>query len=237
MATSELNWLDEDFSNYGAIDLDSQQVPEEPLTLKPAPEFPKHEPPAKFSLKSSFQIDTNLVLSRLKRSLWPFKYENFFEDNNPDLYSPFWIITTLVLVLSAASNAQTQNIYGVVSVPSLFYSLSLLVPGVVYCLLSHNGSKYNYLTLISIFGYSWIYFLIAAVLSFIPVFWIRLASWVLASSASIFFLKQNLYPEIERLVPTQKFFALGTILSGHLILLLMTNIYFLSKSSSSSPNS
>lgn len=237
MATSELNWLDEDFSNYGVIDLDSQEVHEEPLTLKPAPEVPKHEPPAKFSIKSSFQIDTNLVVSRLKRSLWPFKYENFFEDNNPDLYSPFWIITTIVLVLSAASNAQTQNIYGVVSVPSLLYSLSLLVPAVVYCLLSNNGSKLNYLTLISIFGYSWIYFLIAAVLSFIPVFWIRLASWILASCGSIFFLKQNLYTEINQLVPPQKFLALGSILTGHLILLLMTNIYFLSKTSSSSTSS
>ena len=235
MATSDLKWLDEDFSNYGVVQLDSQESHEEPLTLKPAPEIPKSEPPAKLTLKASFQVDTELVVSRLKRSLWPFKYENFFEDNNPDLYSPFWITTTLVLVLSAASNAQTENIYGVVSVPSLFYTLSLVVPGVIYCLLSTNGSQYTYFTLILIFGYSWIYFLIAAVLSFVPSFWVRLASWFLASFASIYFLKHNLWSEVERVIPTQKFFAFGAVLCGHLIIIFFTNMYFLAKTTQLQP--
>jgi hypothetical protein len=227
MATSDLKWLDEDFSNYGVVQLDSQESHEEPLTLKPAPEIPPPVQISKPTLESSFQVDTDLVLSRLKRSLWPFKYENFFEGETPDLYSPFWITTTLVLVLLAASNSHTHTIYGVVSIPSLFYSLSLAVPGVLYCLLSNRGSGHSYYFLLSIFGYSWVYFVVAAVVSFLPYFWLRVATWLVSAALSVFFLKHNLWAEVERVIPTEKYIVLGIVIAEQLIIILFTNISFL----------
>lgn len=226
MAESDLKWLDEDFESYGAVQLDSQENHDEPLTLKPAPELPSPVS-SKLTIKSSFQVDTDLVLSRLKRSLWPFKYSSFFEDTLPDLYSPFWIVTTLVLLVSAASNMQSSNIYSIVSVSTLFYSLALIVPAIVYCMISSSGSQLQYYTLLSIFGYSWVYFIIASICSFLPYWPVRLVIWLLAAAGSIFFLKINLWEEVERFIPGQKFLALASVVCGHLIILLSTNLYFL----------
>lgn len=226
MAETDLKWLDEDFESYGAVQLDSQENHEEPLTLKPAPELPQ-QLPSKLTIKSSFQVDTDLVLARLKRSLWPFKYSSFFEDTTPDLYSPFWIVTTLILLISAASNVQNSNVYSIVSVSTLFYSLSLIVPGTLYCLLSHSGSQFDFYTLLSLYGYSWTYFIIASICSFLPYWPVRIIAWLLAAAGSIFFLKINLWEEVERFIPGQKFLALADVVVGHLIILLSTNLYFL----------
>lgn len=226
MAESDLKWLDEDFESYGAVQLDSQENHDEPLTLKPAPELPQ-QVPSKLTIKSSFQVDTDLVLARLKKSLWPFKYSSFFEDAMPDLYSPFWIVTTLILLISVAGNVQNNNVYNIVSASTLFYSLALIVPGILYCMLSNSGSKFDFYTLLSLYGYSWTYFILASICSFLPYWPVRLLAWVLACAGSIFFLKTNLWEEVERFIPGQKLLALASVAVGHLLILLSTNLYFL----------
>lgn len=46
-----------------------------------------------------FDVDTNAVLTRCWAVLWP--RANFLDvlEGNPDLYGPFWIATTVVLIL------------------------------------------------------------------------------------------------------------------------------------------
>ena len=46
-----------------------------------------------------FDVDTSSVLSRCWAALWP--RANFLDvlEGNPDLYGPFWIATTVVLIL------------------------------------------------------------------------------------------------------------------------------------------
>ncbi len=46
-----------------------------------------------------FDVDTSSVLARCWAALWP--RANFLDvlEGNPDLYGPFWIATTVVLIL------------------------------------------------------------------------------------------------------------------------------------------
>lgn len=46
-----------------------------------------------------FDVDTSSVLARCWAALWP--RDNFLDvlEGNPDLYGPFWIATTVVLIL------------------------------------------------------------------------------------------------------------------------------------------
>ncbi|KAJ6354045.1 hypothetical protein OIU76_002971 [Salix suchowensis] len=52
--------------------------------------------------KPYFDVDTTDVLERIKDSLFPFR-GTFTEKtaNNPDLYGPFWICTTLIFVAAS----------------------------------------------------------------------------------------------------------------------------------------
>ena len=222
--SSEPRWLDEEFDNYGVVQLDvTEPYQDTPLTLKPAPELLI---PEKFSLKQTFQIDTATVLLRLKKAMWPLKAENFFQDAGPDLYTPFWIITTLVLLISTASAMQTHSVRVLVTSASLYYSMVLAVPGAVYCLLSHNGSLMQFYHLVSIYGYSFVHFLLPTIFSIFLHWAIRWAVWTLAAVFSLWFLHKNLWAEIEKFLQSQKIPVGIVVVCGHLGLVVSANLYF-----------
>lgn len=52
-----------------------------------------------------FDVDTEDVKDRLKLALIPFK-DTFFQisKDSPDLYGPFWILTTLIVMIAANGN-------------------------------------------------------------------------------------------------------------------------------------
>jgi hypothetical protein len=59
-----------------------------------------------------FQVKTSEVIQRIMHSLVPFNPKLLeISQNNPDVYGPFWIYTTLIFVL-AASGALTKFLNG-----------------------------------------------------------------------------------------------------------------------------
>ena len=63
---SDHKWLQEDFQKYGIVQLDADDPPDDSLTLKSPPEI---EPTQKLTLKQAFQVDTSIVLLRLKKAI------------------------------------------------------------------------------------------------------------------------------------------------------------------------
>lgn len=51
-----------------------------------------------------FNIDTTTVLQRMKRALLPLNVDSFFGEETPDLYTPFWIATSLVFLLTVCGD-------------------------------------------------------------------------------------------------------------------------------------
>jgi hypothetical protein len=54
------------------------------------------------SYQQYFQVNTFLVLNRMRKSLWPFcsKSMLFEDDDNVDLYGPIWIMLTLIVEIA-----------------------------------------------------------------------------------------------------------------------------------------
>lgn len=125
-----------------------------------------------------FNVDTVDVGDRIVRSLVPIK--NFFEviGENPDLYGPFWITTTLLFALTISSNFSSyiaywmdgrENDWGYEFVPvtvgaAVLYSY-LVLAGLAVWLTQKYWLKHN-LSLVSclcIYGYSLTPFVIGTV--------------------------------------------------------------------------
>ena len=150
-------------SMQGVIQLEPEKKSQPPpaTLVSPAP------PPATSSIekyKSFCDVDTGTVLLRLKKTLWPFDRRKFLE-NKADLYGAFWVPTTLIFLLSV-STSLSAFFSGVIyffifSVPAL---LSFIILA---------GIEITFTELMSLYGYSYFSFWIAAILSVFNYSWVR----------------------------------------------------------------
>jgi hypothetical protein len=196
-----------------------------------------------------FDVSTNQILSRLLRSLLPFKKFYTEDDNQPDYYGPFWICTTLIFVLAATgnfasyllfrankangtetgdANAKKEEVWNlnfskITIAASVFYCYITVIPILFYYLISRAGvSGKSMMEISSLFGYSLFPYLFACFLSIPPVSWLRWLSISFAYCFSILFLLKNLWTETNaKLVPIM--IGLIAATAG---LALLTKIYF-----------
>ena len=135
------------------------------------------------SYQAYFDIDTKSELNRIRKALVPFGYNNKFIDDDinekPDLYGPFWIITTLAFLMAAmgnlakffSNNPDTKwdgDIKKITTAATVFYSIGVIIPFIIYCILinsnknnnNNNNNEYEsytpptLITLLSLYGYS-----------------------------------------------------------------------------------
>lgn len=185
-----------------------------------------------------FDVDTFQVLNRIKKALLPIRSESFFDNEQPDLYGPFWLATTLIFVINLVSSVESyildtdtwsDRAANLVIAASLIYSLLALVPFLCYCILSQSGSTMGLIELISLYGYSLIPFVGTSLLCLVPMEWFR---WVIMFVGAIWsgvLLVRNLWKEVESLVPARKYILAGVIAMGHLAIVLFANLVFFSE--------
>ena len=104
-------------------------------------------------LKPYFDVSTKSVIKRLLLSLIPFDKKFFNEFNEkPDLYGPFWVITTLIATLFISSNVarfinwpkDTDFYYSFSTVPvaaSVLYGVGFGMPALIKTMLNLYGSS------------------------------------------------------------------------------------------------
>ncbi|CAA2953718.1 YIPF1 homolog [Olea europaea subsp. europaea] len=123
-----------------------------------------------------FDVDTSDVLERIKDSLFPFR-GSFTEKtaNNPDLYGPFWICTTLIFVAASIGTFATYlahklqkkewnyDINVVTWSAGLFYGYVTIVPVVLYIILKYFSAPSGLVQLFCLYGYSLFAFIPALV--------------------------------------------------------------------------
>ncbi|KAM5561280.1 hypothetical protein ABKV19_022066 [Rosa sericea] len=147
------------------------------------------------SYKAYFDVDTSDVLERIKDSLLP--YSGAFNEkttNNPDLYGPFWICTTLIFVAAAIGTFVTYVAHKVKSEEwaydinvvqwsaGLFYGYVTFVPLVLYVILKYFSAPAGLVQLFCLYGYSLFVFIPALCLSVVP---LEIFRWVIAGVAGI----------------------------------------------------
>ncbi|KAJ0987951.1 hypothetical protein J5N97_006307 [Dioscorea zingiberensis] len=185
-----------------------------------------------------FDVDTSDVLERIRDSLFPFK-GSFTEKtaDNPDLYGPFWICTTLIFVAAAIGTFVTylahklQNkdwqydINLVTWSAGLFYGYVTLVPLGLYVILKYLSAPSGLVQLWCLYGYSLFVFIPASCLSVVPV---EIFRWVIAGVAgfmSACFVALNLRTHIKS-AGERWFLIVAGIFLLQLALAVILKLYF-----------
>ncbi|KAG8414329.1 hypothetical protein J3459_014836 [Metarhizium acridum] len=141
-----------------------------------------------------FDVDTSAVLSRCWAALYP--RANFLDvlEGNPDLYGPFWIATTVVLILFLggtisdwlSTRGTTQFAYDFRLLSALFLALRYF-----------GSESANLLECWALYGYSNLIWIPVAIISWSP---IEILNWTfvaLGFGLSVAFLLRNLYPVLS----------------------------------------
>lgn len=198
----------------------------------------KEEQPAKYwSLQyflPYFNVTTATVLGRLLKALKPFSASDFFDDSQPDLYAPFWISTTLIVLLTVSGNTAnylnlrsfTVDLSLLVSCTTLVYSMAVAVPVAAYCLLKQAG-EVTLIGLVSIYGYSLVAFLPAVVVAGLEVGWLQWPIMGAAAFWSFTLLRQNYQSLIETHCPDRKSLLLLLLAASYGLFILTVNLKFL----------
>ncbi|GAB2277500.1 hypothetical protein Dimus_012207 [Dionaea muscipula] len=159
--------------------------------------------------KPYFDVDTSDVLERIKESLFPFK-GSFTEmiSDNPDLYGPFWICTTLIFVAASIGTFVTYvahklqdkewnyDINLVTWSAGLFYGYVTVVPLGLYVILKYFSAPSGLVQLFCLYGYSLFVFIPALCLSVVPMEIFRWAVAGVAGLMSATFVALNLKAHI-----------------------------------------
>ncbi|KAG9256501.1 Yip1 domain-containing protein [Emericellopsis atlantica] len=156
-----------------------------------------------------FDVDTSAVLQRCGAALFP--RANFLDvlEGNPDLYGPFWIATTVVLVLflgGTISQYLSQNDKApfaydftlLSGAAGLIYGYTLFIPVGLFLALRYFGSELaNLLECWSLYGYANLVWVVVAFVSWSPLEILNWAFVIVGFGMSVAFLLRNLYPVLS----------------------------------------
>ncbi|KAK9461637.1 uncharacterized protein V1516DRAFT_672548 [Lipomyces oligophaga] len=197
-----------------------------------------------------FDVDTNEVLQRCAYSLYP--RVSFIETigDNPDLYGPFWIASSVVIVLFFSSTLASIIAYRaeryefdlnfalLTGAAALMYGYTFLVPIVLWGVLKWYKSEHaQLLDCITLYGYANTIWVPVALVSISPIeiFHFHTISnvvrWISAAvgfAVSTTFLVRNLYPTLNSTEAKTSKILLVAVVLGHLALAFLVKLIFFS---------
>ncbi|KDR77022.1 hypothetical protein GALMADRAFT_225171 [Galerina marginata CBS 339.88] len=158
-----------------------------------------------------FDIDTQTVLKRCYTTLIPTEAKTYISThlNPPDLYGPFWTLTTLIfaLYLSSSLGASIAKYLSTEDKPydydfqllsiavTIVYTYGLALPVALWLALRYLGvGEWSVVEAISVWGYAQFVWIPVSVLCVIPVPILRWVLVALAFGLSGWFLGSNIYP-------------------------------------------
>ncbi len=160
-----------------------------------------------------FDVNTTTVLHRCRAALLPFLPRNppFLDtlDGNPDLYGPFWIATTVVVILfltgtiSQYLSRQDKGHFAydfklLSGAAGLVYGYTAFVPAGLWAVLKWFGAQgVELVECWALYGYANLVWIAVALLSWSPLTALNYALVGLGYALSVFFLVKNLYPVIS----------------------------------------
>ena len=179
-------------------------------------------------------INTSTVVYRLKKTLWPFNEQKFFE-SKADLYGAFWIPTTLIFILLFSCTLSLKisdpsakfDPQALIVTSAMVYTFVFSVPAVLSFAI-FSGAEISYMELTSLYGYSYFLFWPAALVSVLNFSFVRWISFGVSSVLAGALLTKNFYNEIEFLQGWTKYASIIISLSGYIVLTVVANLYLFS---------
>ncbi|KAF7192971.1 Protein YIP5 [Pseudocercospora fuligena] len=156
-----------------------------------------------------FDVDTNQILHRCQAALFP--KQNFLDvlEGNPDLYGPFWIATTVVVILFLtgtisqylAEKGKGHFAYDfrlLSGAAGLIYGYTAVIPLGLWGTLKWFGSESaNLLECWALYGYANLIWIPVALVSWSPLTALNFAFVGVGFALSAVFLFRNLYPVVS----------------------------------------
>lgn len=152
-----------------------------------------------------FDFSTKKIQARVVRAMLPVYSEPFFRSprDHPDLYAPFWLTTSLVVVLAVSGNLASYleheeddkwkaSFDHLAFAASVFYGWLFLAPVLVYLGFMWIGTHKPLAELISLYGYALAVWLPTSMLLLVPSNLLRLSMSLLSAVLSAVFLVRNL---------------------------------------------
>jgi len=189
-----------------------------------------------------FNIDTPQVLDRMLKAVYPLRpgAETFLEtiSPNPDMYGPFWLATTVILLLFVGSslagsvsahlsgNPYTYDFAILSFAVFVVYIYVFVCPVLVWGALKYFGCQPSLVELWGVYGYGLVVWIPVSLLCVIP---INILRWVfvgLGFGISGYHLFTNLYPIISRADAKTSRAVLIVVLVGHAIIALIFKFQF-----------
>ena len=186
--------------------------------------------------KKYFDLNTTDVRRRLIYSFIPFNSE-FYEiaKTTPDLYGPFWILTTIAFLIACACVVSTMNDTTIKEFQEVFpiagtvvYSFGFIMSLIAYLCLMLIGEPCSIVSCICLYGYALSVFIPALI---VCCFKFELARWILliyAGLASSFFLIVNLQKATQRLESKMKVVLFGIVVFGQVLMFAVLRFHFFS---------
>ncbi|KAI0100833.1 Yip1-domain-containing protein [Nemania sp. FL0031] len=185
-----------------------------------------------------FDVDTSSVMARCWAALWP--RANFLDvlEGNPDLYGPFWIATTVILILflggtisqylaNRGAGPFAYDFELLSGAAGLIYGYTLVIPVVLYGALRYFGSESaNLLECWALYGYANLIWIPVALISWSP---LTILNWVFVGvgwGVSVAFLLRNLYPVLSATDRQTSKVLLVLVVALHMGLALAIKILF-----------
>jgi len=175
-----------------------------------------------------FNVDSFDVSARVFRSIVPFSVR-FFDSlgNNPDLWGPFWIPTTLIFVMAAGSNFASwlndrtyHYDFTVVTIGAgVIYAYAFILPFLLWLVCRWLNTGLSLTKIVCIYGYDLSIFIPAGVICVIPYEWLRWGTVGIAALDSLLFLSMNFFPPMISQQTEHKKTLGGVIVLGIMVVL------------------
>ena len=189
--------------------------------------------------KKYFQITSNDFILRFINSFIPFnhKFGNLIK-NNPDLYGPIWIYTSLILLISATGSL-TRTIQGhnnknffqefIPIAGTIIYCVGFGLPILITFLMKIFGITLGFVHVICTYGYSFSIFLPMSILCVIQINAVQWVALIYAVFSSTSLLVINYYKLMGDFSKNKKFTIITIVLLAQIGLLLFFKLYFFKK--------
>lgn len=186
-----------------------------------------------------FDVETIEVVTRLRRAAFPLNVD-FLDSihSKPDLYGPFWTVTTLVFLVGVCGNVsdrvqrRTPNTGSefekISAAASFLYVYHCLCPFLLwlYARTRMQGVDVSLIEFGCLYGYANVIFIPVAILSIIDNFYLRMAACLLGLAGSTLLLYQSLMPVFRR--SSASLPIMGGITIGQIGLTASLMFYFFS---------
>ena len=189
--------------------------------------------------KKYFQITSDDFIFRFINSFIPFnnKFVNLIK-NNPDLYGPIWIYTSLILLISSTGSL-TRTLQGnnnknffqefVPIAGIIIYSVGFGLPILISLLMKIFGVSLGIVHVICTYGYSFSIFLPISIICVIQVNALQWIALLYAVFSSTSLLVVNYYKLMGEFSRNKKFLIIGIVLLAQIGLLLFFKLFFFRK--------